>query len=252
VAEPVQALAALPAAVRRVAPAYQQVAEELRRLIVTGELSPGDRLPGEPELSTLFGVGRSTMREALRLLASHRLVRTTRGAAGGTFVAEPRAEQVSDLLETGLGLLASASEFEISELLEARSLLEVPAARLAAARRSEADLETLRGVAAAERAARKATAVERFSVHRGFHESIIDATSNVLLSVMCRPVFNLLGARFQREDAPPRFWGRVDAEHDRILAAIEARDADAAAEEMAAHLRHLESTYRRIDRHRGK
>jgi DNA-binding FadR family transcriptional regulator len=250
VAEPASALAGLPTVVRRITPAYQQVAEELRRLIVAGELAPGERLPGEPELSTLFGVGRSTVREALRVLSSQRLVRTTRGATGGTFVATPGAEQVSDLLETGIGLLAGVSEVEVSELLEARAMLEVPAARLAATRRDQAALDALHAAAAAERKARSASAAERFSEHRTFHEAIVDATGNRLLSLMCRPVFNVLGSRFQRDAAPARFWGRVDADHDRILAAIEARDPETAGDEMAAHLRRLESTYRRIDRKR--
>jgi GntR family transcriptional repressor for pyruvate dehydrogenase complex len=62
--------------------AYQQVADQLRSLILGGDLSPGDRLPPESELIELFGVSRGTVREALRALASQGLITTSRGATG--------------------------------------------------------------------------------------------------------------------------------------------------------------------------
>ncbi len=64
-------------------PAYAVLAEHLRNRILSGELQPGARLPGEAELTAEFGVGRSTIREALRSLASQNLITTTRGVTGG-------------------------------------------------------------------------------------------------------------------------------------------------------------------------
>ena len=63
-------------------PAYQVLSDALRARIITGELKPGEKLPIEPDLSTLYGVSRSTVREALRVLASQNLITTTRGPAG--------------------------------------------------------------------------------------------------------------------------------------------------------------------------
>ena len=63
--------------------AYEQVADQLRELIVTGELAPGERLPTETVLAREFGVSRATVREALRLLAAQGLIRTAKGAAAG-------------------------------------------------------------------------------------------------------------------------------------------------------------------------
>ena len=71
-----------------------------------GVCSPGERLPPEPELCVKTGVSRSTVREALRLLASQHLIVTTRGVTGGSFVAHPDAEQLSEGLSTGLTLLS--------------------------------------------------------------------------------------------------------------------------------------------------
>ena len=84
------------------------------------------------------------MREALRLLGAENLIRTAKGAGGGSFVTVPSADHLSESLRSGLGRLAHAEHVTLEELLEARELLEVPAARLAARRRGEEDVERLR------------------------------------------------------------------------------------------------------------
>ncbi|MCY3561208.1 MAG: GntR family transcriptional regulator, partial [bacterium] len=127
-----------------VLPAYEQVAIQLQELIIKGTLTVGERLPAEGEMAAQFGVSRSTIREALRGLSSQRLVYTKRGVSGGTFVAEPSSEHVHTYLETTIGLLSGADVVSVDEILEARELFEVPAARLAAVRRSEDDLSRLR------------------------------------------------------------------------------------------------------------
>jgi GntR family transcriptional regulator, transcriptional repressor for pyruvate dehydrogenase complex len=121
-------------------PAYQMLADELRADITSGRLRAGERLPPEPELCVKTGVSRSTVREALRLLASQHLIVTTRGVTGGSFVAHPDAEQLSEALSTGLTLLNNAAAIGFTDLLEVRRALEIPAAGLAAIRRSEAHL----------------------------------------------------------------------------------------------------------------
>ncbi|MEV4189191.1 GntR family transcriptional regulator, partial [Streptosporangium canum] len=117
--------------------AYQALAADLRDRIVSGEFQPGDRLPIEPDLCVRYGVSRSTVREALRLLASQNLIRTVRGTTGGSFVAHPDPDHISAYLETSFDLMRVG----IGQLMEIRELLEVPAAGLAALRRTGADLE---------------------------------------------------------------------------------------------------------------
>ncbi|MGH3039100.1 MAG: FadR/GntR family transcriptional regulator, partial [Gaiellaceae bacterium] len=75
--------------VRRVRKAYEQVNDQLRELIVSGELAPGERLPNEAVLAREFGVSRATVREALRILTAQNLIRTTKGAGGGSYVTLP-------------------------------------------------------------------------------------------------------------------------------------------------------------------
>src|SRR5688572_26041666 len=121
--------------------AYDRLAERIRTQIVSGELQPGDQLPTEAELSAHYEVSRNTAREALRALASQGLLTTRRGVTGGTFVSIPSRERISESLHTGLGLLAEGAHLTVSELVEIREILEVPAAELAARRRTDEEVE---------------------------------------------------------------------------------------------------------------
>ena len=84
-----------PLPLRRVRKGYEQVADQLRELIVTGELPQGGRLPTETELARQLGVSRTTVREALRLLAAQGLIRTAKGQTGGSYVTLPTVDHVS-------------------------------------------------------------------------------------------------------------------------------------------------------------
>ncbi|WP_235738820.1 FadR/GntR family transcriptional regulator [Nocardioides alcanivorans] len=227
--------------VSKVRPAYQQVADQLRELILSGSLSSGDRLPPETDLAGTFGVSRSTVREALRVLASRDLIHTTRGTTGGTFVSQVRIDKVSDYLETSIGLLSGSDDVTVAQMLETREVLEVPAARLAATRRGESHLEQLREAVAREKASRGRAG--RFTEHRTFHQVIVEASGNPLLAMVTEPVYRVLQNKFLSPDVPDNFWGDVDHDHEDILAAIEGGDGDAAAEAMQRHLFGLRGAY---------
>ena len=76
---------------------FHRLSEDLRRRILAGDLALGDRLPSEPELALQYGVSRSTVREALRVLESQNLVVTTRGATGGSWINHPNREQIAEI-----------------------------------------------------------------------------------------------------------------------------------------------------------
>ena len=233
--------------VRKVRPAYHQVAEQLRGLILTGELAPGARLPTEPELSAMFGVSRSTVREALRVLSSQHLVVTTRGASGGTSVASPEPEDIGNFLEASFGLMSGVHAVTVDQFLELRELIEVPAARLAAMHRTDAHLASLRQCTqhTAENPDGDGPAQSRAS----FHRVILEAAGNPLLSVVARPVIGVLRGHFLRETASPQFWRRMAEEHVEIHGLVEAGDADGAAEAMRSHLVALRPIYAKVDPH---
>jgi DNA-binding FadR family transcriptional regulator len=227
--------------VTKVRPAYQVVADQLRDLILTRALSTGDRLPTEAELTTNFGVGRSTVREALRLLASQGLITTVRGTTGGTFVAQVRADQVSQYLEASIGLMSGTDEMSVGDMLEARALLEVPVAQLAAERREQHHLDALRATLEREKESRGRGM--KFIEHRNFHTVISEAAGNGLLVMMTEPIFHVLQGRLVRLAVPPEFWTQVDCDHEEILVAIEQGDGAASATAMREHLQRLRVAY---------
>ena len=231
--------------VDKIQPAYVQVAMQLRRSIMSGTLLPGDRLPTEPEICALFGVSRSTVREALRMLTSQDLVKTARGPHGGTFVVEANPRKLSEYLTASLGLLSGAAAISVEELLEVREMIEVPAVRMAARRRTAQQLSDL--VECVQRESALSDRAADFEPHREFHSLLLASAQNRLLPITTDPLFEVLRTRFLRPAAPVRFWAKTAREHAEILERVEARDEDGAAELMRAHLKRLRATYSLID-----
>lgn len=246
-AGPVAGSARMP--VRRVRKAYEQIADQLRELIVRGELAPGDRLPSEAVLASQFGVSRASVREALRGLAAQSLIRTSKGAAGGSYVTLPTIDHISTFVHTNVDLLTASETVTLEELLEARELLEVPAARLAAGRRSEDDLERLRGCVAHDLL--RLPTGEQFDHNRDFHTTIIESCGNALFSISALPIFSVLQVNLARSTLGRRFHRGIRDQHLRIVDAVAAGDADAAAAEMQAHLQWLRPFYERAWRDLG-
>jgi DNA-binding FadR family transcriptional regulator len=231
-----------PLGVSRVRPAYQQVADQLLDLILSGQLSAGDRLPSEADLASSFGVSRSTVREALRSLASRDLLETTRGTTGGTFVRKIEVGQVREYLEMSIGLMWGADEITVAEMLEAREVLEVPAARMAAERREDFHVDQM--WEAIDRETRSRGRGVKFREHRNFHGVIVQAAGNGLLELMTDPVFRVLQTKFLDPDVPASFWTVVDDDHRKITEAIRDHDGGAAADALHEHLVRLREVYR--------
>jgi GntR family transcriptional repressor for pyruvate dehydrogenase complex len=224
--------------------AYQQAAGQLRDLILTGRLPPDERLPTEEVLARQLGVSRATVREALRSLAAEGLIRTVRGASGGSFVARPNAAHISASLGTNIGLLAQAHEVSLAEFLEARECLEVPASRFAAVRRRDADLKQLRASIPGEPMQFDTT--EQFRHNRDFHSLLVGASYNTVLQIATAPIFTVLQTNLQRSHLDAAFLEGINRDHRAILDAVEQGDAERAAEEMHAHLEFLRPTYEQI------
>ena len=222
------------------APAYQLLAEDLREQITSGRLRPGQRLPTEPELCVRSGVSRSTVREALRLLASQHLIVTTRGVTGGSYVAKPDAATLAESLSRGVNLMVSATPVGVCELMEVRDILEVPAAGLAARRRTDADLAAL--AKALFDPVRDDTPT-KVAAQRVFHESLVAATGNPVHELLARPLYAVANATEIADRAPLRLWRSIDADHRAILRAVTARDAVAAERAARIHLANLRASW---------
>lgn len=201
--------------------ASEAVFRSLRDAIESGELAVGTKLSSEATLGTQFGVSRSVVREALRSCAALGLTRTETGR--GTFVLADRPKQ--DLV---LG------DFSSTDLLEARPHIEAPAARLAAERRTAEDLDRLRTLMDAMRTEDDAGAWVELDAT--FHLAIAAASGN---GVFLKVVGDIRDAMARQSETLNLVAGRrqpSDAEHQDIVAAIEARDPAAAEQAMQHHL----------------
>jgi GntR family transcriptional repressor for pyruvate dehydrogenase complex len=232
---------------RRVRKAYEQVADQIRELIVTGELLPTQKLPNEATLAREFGVSRATVREALRVLTTQNLVRTRKGTGGGSFVTLPTVDHVSEFLKANISLLSQSENISLDEFLEVRELLEVPAARLAARRHGSVHHADLRA-AIPERPLELGTE-EQFVHNKDFHSALVLAAGNQLLSIAAQPIFSVLQTNLQRSTLGADFHSRINEDHRAIADAVEAGDEDAAAREMLAHLAFLRPMYERAWRY---
>lgn len=157
---------------------YEKIAEQIQALICDGFLKPGDKLPSERDLSAIFQVSRSSLRDAIRALEVTGLLEPRQGE--GTVVRTPSAETLTNPLTT---VLLHQSEF-IGELLEFRAMIEPPLAGRAAKSATPEDLEHLQEILhrQQEKVDRGELAVEEDS---DFHYSIALAAKNsVVLKVL--------------------------------------------------------------------
>ncbi|HEY3614790.1 MAG TPA: FadR/GntR family transcriptional regulator [Gaiellales bacterium] len=227
--------------VERIRKAYEQVADQLLSMINSGELKPGDRLPSEAELAADFGVSRTTVREAMRILATRNLIQTRKGMAGGHFIVEPTVGSISEFLVANYGLLTAANTVTLEHLLQAREMIEGPAAAIAARNRDDEDLARLRTALSDDIDA--ISDVEALAKFRNFHLFLLEATKNHLLVVAAVPIFTVLQSTVVRRRPTKQVIAELERDHQNIYAAVEARDAQGAHRLMDEHLSYLRVNY---------
>ena len=137
--------------------------------------------------------------------------------------------------------MTDAEDVTLEELLEARELLEVPAARLAAERRSQAELERL--LAAIPDEPLRLGTQGQFVYNQDFHLVVLEGCRNALLAIAAQPIFAVLQRNLARSKLGTRFHRAINEQHRSIAAAIGAGDAEAAGGEMYAHLEFLRPYY---------
>jgi len=221
--------------------AYEEVAATLLEQIVHGVRANGDRLPSETVLANEFGVSRATVREALRALTARDMIRTAKGTGGGSYVQVPSVQHIAASLHTSLNLLSSAAYVTVEELLEARELLEVPAARLAAERREDTDVERLRE--AIRVAGPQVDAEVELAYNTDFHGIILETCGNTLLTIAAQPIFMVLRSGFARSSLGAGFHQAIREQHHEIAEAIDGGESARAGRLMHEHLEYLRPTY---------
>jgi GntR family transcriptional repressor for pyruvate dehydrogenase complex len=222
------------------APLTEAAIQKVRRLITTGELVPGQRLPPEPELAESLGTSRSTVREAVRALVTARVLDVRRG--DGTFVTSLRPE----LLLAGIGAAADLLQGGFTlELLEVRRVLEPAATRMAATRISDATLAELE--ACLHQMSEAGSQEELVQYDEDFHRLVASTTGNATLASMLTGVSSrTTRGRAWRGIVEASATERTISEHAAILAALRARDPQLAEAAALLHVSTTEAWFRSV------
>jgi len=219
---------------------YVRIADTLREGILSGQLPPGHRLPSEAELGRQFGSSRTSIREALRVLVSQRLIDTSRGATGGSTVRQLDHLEVIDMLKDNIRSLMVGRGSNRDEMEEVRELLEVSATWVAAQRRTEEQLARMASCVAP--VSLTLPTHEQTQLNLRFHYEILQATGNRLLHLFAEPILESINLVSQQEQEQGlAYYRMVAGEHWRILDAIRDRDQSAARDAMSEHVLHLRS-----------
>jgi GntR family transcriptional repressor for pyruvate dehydrogenase complex len=203
--------------------AYERVVEQIEQAVFTGRLKPGARLPSERDLMTQFGVSRSTIREALRVLQSNGMVQSRAG--------DPRGPEVlaasSENLHKSMNRLARAS-MSLGELLQFRMLLEGSSYQLAAQLRTVGQLAEMETALSAMTEAVDIGYTAFSDADVAFHDAVARATQNTLIvvcsNVVRGVVLDLIADRLAHADDRHALMLSYLRHHSEVLQAI--RDGD--------------------------
>jgi GntR family transcriptional regulator, transcriptional repressor for pyruvate dehydrogenase complex len=214
----------------------ETTADALIGLVLDGTFPPGSSLPSEAELASRFAVSRLTVREAIRSLESTQVIRVQQGRSS-TINPTDQWSALDPRLLKARGQ-ASGEPLRLPKRLhEARRVIEVAIAELAAARRTDEHLERMAAAIASQEEAHDRGDVPRFvEADLAFHEVLFGAADNAFLEALVQPLAAVL--RDQREETASASETREHAIefHARILRRVGDRDAEGAGEEMREHL----------------
>lgn len=225
---------------------YEQITARIRASISSGELRPGDRLPPEADLAASMGVSRPTVREALKVLEAMKVLESSTGPTGGTFVRPLSGVGVSEHLAESIGLLLDLDALTLEELHAAREAIEVPAAGMAALRRTPEDLAVMEEIIERDGLKDSHSLVADVS----FHRAIAAASGNRMFSVFMGSVHLTVGRLAERYVMPET--KQVSQRHHRLIyEAISAGDGDLARSRMREHMELAGKIYREAIPRRG-
>lgn len=215
-----------------------QVVAQIRTLVLSGGLGPGDRLPPEVTLAEQMGVSRTALREGMRVLEAQGLVETRQGV--GTVVREIGASQMA----RPMSWLAEATQggLGFAEFHTVRRILEVETSALAAGNASSENLATLE-LAMTEMEA-SVDDPRAFAQHdAAFHEALAVMTGNCLLELLTSAIRELIEAHVQSVLSHIEPVRDVIPYHRAILDAVRSGDPETARQAMKRHLAQVEANY---------
>jgi len=212
---------------------YESAIEQIMNSIKNNKLKPGDKLPPERELAEKLSISRGSLREAFRVLESRGLIKSKPG--GGRYIRDIRKNGHNNTEN----IILSLEKSSILELLEAREMLEIKIAKIAAQRATPEDIKSI------EKALNKMNKKEELKDDKKtesdteFHLAIASASHNFVFVNIIKLHLDLLrDTREKTQQIPGRREERW-REHQAILQAIKEHDTKKAGETMLKHLRNV-------------
>jgi GntR family transcriptional regulator, transcriptional repressor for pyruvate dehydrogenase complex len=210
----------------------EAIVDQIRGLIRSEQLRPGDRLPSERDLGERMGVSRVTIREAMRVLEAGGLIEIRVGARGGAVVTSPSSTK----LGSGLADLIGLSPLTAGEVTEARQVFEVGIIPLVVERATEQDLTELREMVSQHQAALK-NGEYGMPMSAAFHVRVAACTHNAAIEMLVHSFHGpLLMSLREAQVAAPLMGHRGTNEHRDFVEAVAKRDVERAEEIMRTHL----------------
>lgn len=202
----------------------------IKRLLNSGEMKPGDRLPAERKLAEQFNVGRAYVREAIQKLELYGIVKTL--PQSGTYISGLEISALEGLISEVMKL----DDYDFFSLAETRLILEINAARLCALRRTEEDLEKLEEALQnyLKKAEEGPSAVEEDLM---LHRTIADGSHNKVIKSLMLIITPDLMRNYHAFRVCQTIENVAVKEHILLVAAIKRQDAKAATDIMRAHLK---------------
>jgi GntR family transcriptional regulator, transcriptional repressor for pyruvate dehydrogenase complex len=216
----------------------QQIADELRRLIISGELEEGESIGHEPELVERFGVSRPSLREALRILEAEGLISVVRGVGGGIVAHRPDQR----LTARTAALVLQSRNVTLADVFQARTIIEPAAARLiASARGRRRSAQRLRALIAEEEQVID-DPMAFGPANARFHEGLVAMAGNETLTIVAEMLNEVVAravtevSQVDGDGGSVRTRRRGVRSQERLASLVEAGEADAAEEHWRTHM----------------
>jgi len=220
---------------------YEEIAEVLKKAILSGDYRVGDKLPSEMELAERFGVSRLVVREAIRYLELNGLIEVRQGATGGAFV----RELDSKIIRQNLSDLLFFRKISVTQLYEVRMYVEPEVARLAALRRTEEDLQLLEHLVYLSETGEPGIDYIKHNVD--FHRVLGKASQNPFYAVIINSIMDFT-ENFILTIKPVKEVIHERTIHREIYEAILKRNADQARAKAIEHTINITKQMKRLEK----
>ncbi len=213
----------------------QNIVEQIRGAILSGELKIGEQLPSEKDFSKHFGVSKSSLREAYRVLEAYGLLEIRQGMSGGAFIKEVDLTTVKDSLVNYFFFQNPG----LREYTQIRTFIEPQVVRICAEKATPEDIQYLENnILAMEQEPDGESFVS--DLDSAFHKKLVDITGNKIISLVVESVQTALINIKRIVHTDEQFLKMVCNGHKKIVVAIRQRDPEQASQAMVDHILDVE------------